>query len=132
MLYPEATITHLLRTFSDHCPVLIDLMGNRISSTNKPFLFYNMWLLHPQFPKVVEEASYGDRPLLSAISKFTTKVKKWNHEVFGNLFARKRRVLAQLGGIQKALSCNPSEYLIRLEKCLLEEHALIRLQEEEF
>ena len=73
---------------------------------------------------------YGDRPLLFAISEFTIRVKKWNQEVFGNLFARKRRVLARLGGVQKALSYNPSESLIRLEKCLLEEHALIRLQEE--
>ena len=91
-----------------------------------------MWLLHPQFPKVVEEAWYGDRPLLSAISEFTIKVKKWNQEVFGNLFARKKRVLAHLGGVQKALSYNPSESLIRLEKCLLEDHALIGLLEEEF
>ena len=44
----------------------------------------------------------------------------------------KKKVLARLGGVQKAISYNPSESLIRLEKCLLEEHALIRLQEEEF
>ena len=61
---------------------------------------------------MVEEAWYRDRPLLSAISEFTTKVKKWNHEVFGNLTTWKRRVLARLGGVQKALSCNPSESLI--------------------
>ena len=36
MLYPEATVTRLPRTFFDHCPILIDLMGNKISSANKP------------------------------------------------------------------------------------------------
>ena len=35
---------------------------------------------------------------------FTTRVKEWNYEVFGNLFARKKRVLARLNGVQKALA----------------------------
>ena len=126
MLYPEATITHLPRTFLDHCPVLIEVIGSRTNVVN------TIWLLHPQFPKVVEDAWSGDRSLLAAISEFTTRVKKWNYEVFGNLFARKRRVLARLGGVQKALACNPCESLLRLEKCLIEEHVGIMLQEEEF
>lgn len=91
-----------------------------------------MWLLHPQFPKVVKEAWARDRPLPSAISDFTTRVKKWNYEVFGNLFARKRRVLARLNGGQKSLACNLSESLLRLENLLIEEHAMIKLQEEKF
>ena len=119
MLYPEATVTHLPRTFSDHCPVLIDLLGIKPESTNRPFRFHTMWPLHPQFPKVVEEAWAGERPLTSAISDFTVKVKKWNFEVFGNLFTRKRRVLARLGGVQKAIACHPSEDLLRLEKALI-------------
>ncbi|XP_075665588.1 uncharacterized protein LOC142635287 [Castanea sativa] len=132
MLYPEATVAHLPRTFSNLCPVLIELMGSRTCVANKPFRFHTMWLLHPQFPKVVEEAWARDRPLPSVISEFTTRMKKWNYEVFGNLFARKRRVLARLNGVQKALACNPSYSLLRLENLLIEEHAMIRLQEEEF
>ena len=132
MLYPEATVTHLPRTFSDHCPVLIDLLGSKSESNNRPFRFHTMWLLHPQFPKVVEEAWAGERTLLPAISDFTVKVKKWNIAVFGNLFNRKRRVLARLGGAQKAIACHPSDDLLRLEKTLIEEHASIMLQEEEF
>ena len=65
---------------------------------------------------MVEKAWPGDRSLPLAISDFTTKVKKWNFEVFRNLFARKRRVLARLGGVQEAIACNPSEALLRLEK----------------
>ncbi|KAL4611139.1 hypothetical protein ACB092_08G102500, partial [Castanea dentata] len=91
-----------------------------------------MWLLHPQFSKVVEEAWVRDKSLPLAIFYFTTRVKKWNFDVFGNLFARKKKVLARLDGVQKAIACNPSEGLLRLEKILIEEHALIMLQEEEF
>ena len=63
MLYLEANVTHLPRTFSDHCLVIIELMGSRTCVTNKPFRFHTMWLLHPQFPKVVEDLS----PWLSLI-----------------------------------------------------------------
>ena len=76
MLYPEATVTHLPRTFLDHCPVLIEVIGSRTNVVNKPFYFHTMWLLHPQFPKVVEDAWSGDRSLMAAISEFTTRVKK--------------------------------------------------------
>ena len=120
MLYCEATVTHLSRTFSDHCPVLIELLGSRTNATNKPFRFHTMWLLHPRFPKVVEEAWSGNRSFPLAIFDFTTKVKKWNSEIFGNIFARKRKVLVRFGGVQKAIACHPSEGLLKLEKALIE------------
>ena len=43
--------------------------------------------------------------------------------MFGNLFARKRRVLARIDGAQKALAISPNEFLIRLEKQLIEEYS---------
>lgn len=91
-----------------------------------------MWMMHPNFPKVVEDAWSKENPLPRAVSDFTTKVRKWNNEVFGNLFTRKMRVLARLGGVQKALANNPSDFQIGLEKQLTEEYAMIMLQEEEF
>ena len=67
-----------------------------------------------------------------AIKHFTEKAKKWNLEVFGNVFARKRRVLARLYGAQKALSNGPNPFLIQLERDLMREYASIMQQEEEF
>ena len=52
--------------------------------------------------------------------------------MFGNLFARKRRTLARLNGAQKALAENPNDFLLDLEKKLIEEYSLILLQEEEY
>ena len=51
--------------------------------------------------------------------------------MFGNLFTRKRRVLAKLNGAQKALAENPNGFLIDLENKLIEEFSLIMLQEKE-
>ena len=132
ILYPEATVTHLPRTFSDHHPVLIELWKPNINGLERPFHFQTMWLLHPDFHRIVRETWPVGIPLKVATADFTRKVRKWNYEVFGNLFARKKRVLAILNGAQKALANNPFESLMRLEDQLIEEYSSILLQEEEF
>ena len=132
LLFSEATVTHLPRTFSDHHPVLVELCNSRTNHGSKPFRFQTMWLLHPEFHKVVQDAWSVGVSLNGAISGFTNKARKWNAEVFGNLFARKRRVLARLNGTQKALADNPSDSLLQLERKLTEDYSLILLQEEEF
>ncbi|KAL0017636.1 hypothetical protein SO802_004705 [Lithocarpus litseifolius] len=132
VLYPEAVVTHLPRIYSDHHPVLIKLCKPNPDRANRPFRFQSMWLLHPDFSRVVKEAWPEGRPLHLATEDFTRKKKKWNFEVFGNLFNRKRRVLARLSGTQNALANNPSESLIRLEKDLIDEYSSILLHEEEY
>lgn len=99
---------------------------------NKPFRFQSMWLMHLEFPGVVKESWDREPSLNNAISVFTRKAKDWNVNVFGNLFAKKRRVLARLNGAQKALAINPSDFLIQVEKNLIEEYNLIMLQEEKY
>ena len=53
-------------------------------------------------------------------------------EVFGNLFAKKKRVLARLNGVQKAFANNPCDFLMDLENQLVSKYSLILMQEEEF
>lgn len=132
VLYPEVVVTHLPRIYSNHHPVLIELWKPGSDRANRPFRFQSMWLLHPNFQRVVKDAWSNESSLHLATVEFTKKVKKWNMEIFGNLFTRKRRVLARLSGTQRALANKPSESLIRLEKLLIDEHSSILLQEEEF
>ncbi|XP_065627415.1 uncharacterized protein LOC136066659 [Quercus suber] len=88
--------------------------------------------MHQNFPRIVKEAWLENNPLRVVISNFTVKARKWNCEVFGYIFAKKRRVLARLNGAQKALADRLSDFLVCLEKQLLDEYALILLQEEEY
>ena len=92
VLFPEALVTHLPRTFSDHCLVLIELSRASANQQNKPFHFQTMWLLHHDFPRVVQQAWSKDRALQEATLEFVIRVRKWNCEVFGNLFARKEDI----------------------------------------
>ena len=73
-----------------------------------------MWLFHQDFSRVVQQA-WTDRGLQDAIMEFVNRAKKGNVDVFGNLFAKKKRLLARLHGAQKALANNPNEFLLELE-----------------
>ncbi|KAK7836759.1 putative ribonuclease h protein [Quercus suber] len=132
LLFPEASVTHLSRVFSDHCPVLLELSRPPPTDQNRPFRFQIMWIHHPEFPNIVKEAWELEANLNVAIKKFTESANHWNRSVFGNLFTRKRRVLARLYGVQKALAIGPSQFLVRLEKELAEEYLIIMQQEEEY
>ena len=54
--FPEANVTHLARVNSDHCPLLLKLCPNLVSSANRPFRFQPMWLSHNDFPAIVRES----------------------------------------------------------------------------
>lgn len=130
LLFLEASVTHLPRINSDHCPILLKLSDSFNSRLDRPFHFEKMWLSHPRFCRVVEDAQ--DCSPNQAISSFKTLAFNWNKEVFGNLFAKKRKILARIDGLQKALAVRPSTFLISLEKELSLEYTTILNQEEEF
>ena len=110
----------------------MELCKPSANNFNKSFRFQTMWLLHPDFYRVVQQAWSGNRALNRAVADFVDRVRKWNVEVFGNIFAKKRRVLARLNGTQKAIAENPTDFLLNLENQLLSEYSLILMQEEEF
>lgn len=47
--------------------------------------------------------------------KFQTNVLHWNKQTFGNLFARKRKLLATINGIQQSIHYPTSNFLQNLE-----------------
>ncbi|XP_075634949.1 uncharacterized protein LOC142607348 [Castanea sativa] len=110
-LFPKASVQHLERAHSDHCPVLLWLNRSQDVKFPRPFSLL---------------ANVADPPGLPEDSRI------WNKNIFGNLFHRKKRVLARLGGIQAALSVNPNTVLVDLERDLRAEFNEIAKLEEEF
>lgn len=68
---------------------------------------------------------------MDAISKFTDEATRWNIMHFGNVFNRKKNILARLNGKQRALATRPSSFLINLENELLKDLEVVLNQEEE-
>ncbi|XP_023878931.2 uncharacterized protein LOC111991384 [Quercus suber] len=131
-LFLEASVQHLERAHSNHCPVLLCLNRSQDVNFPRPFRFQLTWLTHLDFPRVVREARASLTRLPVAVSTFVDKARIWNKNVFGNLFHRKKRVFARLGGIQTAMSINPNNFLVNLERELRAEYHEISKLEEEF
>ncbi|KAL0006038.1 hypothetical protein SO802_013599 [Lithocarpus litseifolius] len=129
VLYPHAKVTHLPRCHSDHCPVLMEAFPIQTVKLTRPFRFQSFWLSDLSFPKIVTNAWSHNRRLGDSIDSFTRDVTSWNKNSFGNIHAKKRRVIARLYGVQRSLSARPSASLIELENNLHRELEIILDQE---
>ena len=97
---------------------------------NRPFRFLASWLTNDHFNNFVKQtwdsqASYSD-----AASNFVKEVQVWDQEVFGNIFQRKRILMARINGIQAALEKYRSRGLMHLEARLRKELEMVMGQEE--
>lgn len=51
-----------------------------------------MWLSHPDFSRIVNEAWHDNEECLTdAITSFSSLAMVWNKEVFGNIFEKKKK-----------------------------------------
>lgn len=96
--FPEATVTHLPRVSSDHAPILIRLMGDGSKRSRSAFKFQADWLTSEHLSEIVRHTWRADQAIQENIPRMTETLDKWNMEVFGNVFHRKKFVLARLGG----------------------------------
>ena len=116
MKFADNSVLHLPKVASDHRPVLVRFEGadNR-HQVNRPFRFLAAWLTHEHFNTFVKQACNFTVQYSIAAPRFIQAVQGWNRDVFGNIFQRKCRLLAQINGIQAALEQYNSRGLIRLE-----------------
>ena len=112
VMYPNARVTHLPRCHSDHCPVLMEALPISTIKLNRPFRFQEFWLSDISFPTIVSKAWNGNTELEESIDYFSKDATAWNKNHFGNIHQKKGRILARIYGAQKALSNNPSSFLI--------------------
>uniref|UniRef100_A0A2N9EFE1 Reverse transcriptase domain-containing protein n=1 Tax=Fagus sylvatica TaxID=28930 RepID=A0A2N9EFE1_FAGSY len=92
-----------------------------------------IWFNDPSFLSLVHESwTKFPQNVPLAIHDFTNRVTIWNKQVFGNIFHRKKRLLARLNGIQKSLSIRPCPALSNLETDLTLQHQNILHLEGEY
>ena len=134
--FPESTIHHLQRLSSDHNPILLNTKTEIHMPRNykKPFKFETMWLSEPGFDDLIKHNWPIDQ------SEFHVKLKNisflmnsWAKQNHGNVFKRKKNLIARIQGIQRAIDHDPRKaYLIDLENKLKEDLDVILDQEEQF
>ena len=131
LLHPKARVIHLTRCYSDHSPVMLEVLLRIITWRNRPFKFQTYWLTDPTFPRIVTQAWGQAHSLADALENFTKDAITWNKMQFGNIFARKKNIMARLNGIQRAVSFRPFSFLQNLENELPKELNMVLNQEEE-
>ncbi|CAL9017992.1 unnamed protein product [Prunus brigantina] len=119
---------------SDHCPLLISLQSSHLPCANvKPFIFQAMWLMHSTFRSfVVDKWANYFRNILQKTQDLSKALANWNKDVFGCLFRNKKKLLARIGSIRKALCRRHSPFLVDLEKELACDYQALLDQEELF
>ncbi|GAA0159947.1 hypothetical protein LIER_16614 [Lithospermum erythrorhizon] len=89
--YSSLNIRHLAKTGSDHFPLLVEFQMTQ-GAPRGSFRFQNTWLKNDSLFDVVEKSwsvpVFGDPffVLITKLGALTLCLKKWNREVFGNVF----------------------------------------------
>ncbi|KAJ4828259.1 hypothetical protein Tsubulata_012067 [Turnera subulata] len=128
--FPEASVTHLPYSCSDHRPIVIQNGVSPPPRATRPFRFQAAWLTNPGFGDLVKKEWDANINVVQAVENFIPKLQWWNKTVFGNIHRRKKRILARLAGIQKYLERMPSKFLSNLELELRMELDSVLVQEE--
>ena len=84
----------------------------------QPFVFQRFWLFDTSFPGLISSSWQVDSSLAEAVENFAKKATTWNRTHFRNVFAKRRRILARLNGVQRAITTSPTSFLLQLESNL--------------
>ncbi|XP_019178132.1 PREDICTED: uncharacterized protein LOC109173349 [Ipomoea nil] len=116
--FPSALVEHLPIVESDHSPLLINMCPSTSVRRQKPFRFIMAWGTHPNFQDVVRQSWDKDIHLALNLRNVAEALTRWNKNVFGNIFYRKKKILARLSGVQRSLTFQIRSDLLKLEKKL--------------
>jgi hypothetical protein len=128
--FQEGFAKVLPRVQSDHHPIIVIHDGETNAGTNRPFRFEAAWATHENFRQLLQENWIRGRDFVDLLSNLTNNLKVWNKEVFGNIFKRKKELLARLNGIQNSPNYGYSNFLENLENELQHQLTTTLYQEE--
>ncbi|XP_075665271.1 uncharacterized protein LOC142634916 [Castanea sativa] len=100
--------------------------------------FHNLpWVTAGDFNEpLVDGDKFGGRlrqpkKLMEKIDIFAKQATLWSKDHFGNIFHTKKRIIAHLDGVQRAMASDPSSSLVNLENHLIKELDIVLEQEKE-
>jgi ribonuclease HI len=108
VLYPQAKITHICSTRSDHLPLLLDC-ENLVPQNRPPgtFRYEHMWERETSLPTIIEEAWNNSPPcaslneLMEKITNTSGHLKEWSTENFGMVTKQIKNRRAKLSKLWK-------------------------------
>lgn len=129
--FPEGTIYHLPPFKSDHRPLLVQFKAERAcNKRRRPFRFLAAWLTHDDFQRFMKCNWHKNMPWNHQMHRFKQDLEKWNKEIFGNIFARKKSLLRQLESINAQMVFNNNPHLVEQQYNIWKEYEEVLGQEE--
>lgn len=129
--FPEAFVEVLYRLHSDHHPLLLRFGGLPLARGSRPFRFEAAWIDHDDYADLVTRAWHSsNHNTVAALNKVRENSIIFNHDVFGNIFQKKKHIENRLRGIHRYLERVDSLRHSLLEKQLQQELNHILFQEE--
>lgn len=99
--------------------MLVQFKSHRkVNKRRRPFRFLAAWLTHKDFPNLMASAWPINSYRGSQVKLFQASISTWNQKVFGNIFARKRKLIWGLEELDHKLLANPSPRLENEQKNL--------------
>lgn len=97
----------------------------------KSFHFQAAWISHPDYTDLVKNTWLHSHGTVNRkLDKIQAESITFNERVFGNIFRRKRQLVARIKGVHRQLDNYPCSSLITLERDLQEQHNRVLQQEE--
>ncbi|XP_028124491.1 uncharacterized protein LOC114321519 [Camellia sinensis] len=109
---------------ADHSPLVVFTQGmHTLTPSKRPFRFEAALMTHLGLIDIIK-STWADmhNNLLEATVAFTIRVKEWKKEVYGNIFKRKRYLLARIERTQRNLAVRFTYNLHLLEKDLIKQY----------
>ncbi|GMI67469.1 hypothetical protein HRI_000416200 [Hibiscus trionum] len=116
--FPNSLVMHLDRIGSDHRPLLLCTEQIVPVLDDRPFRFLSAWQDFDDFIPLLQNSWSANLSLNENIKNLKGNLSQWHSRRFGDLGKRKKRIIARLRGIDRALGVRHSASLYELEKSL--------------
>lgn len=107
---PGCSVRNLHWLKLDHRPLFISLQSSQYRG-DRPFQCLASWMYHKDFGSSVKSNWLPGRSVLEKLEGFKEVVTTRNKQVYGNIFEKKRKLIAELKKIQKVLEFQTTQSL---------------------
>lgn len=96
----------------------------------RPFRFEAAWLTHDSFKDLLRNSWNHEISTPQALKRLSEKLKRWNRDVFGNVYKCKDELLEKVKQVQDQLDVAQTTALLERERELIKELDVVLEQEE--
>lgn len=119
--FSDRGIMHLPKLKSDHAPLLMAFDNrrnmNRRRRRRRPFRFEAIWLTHPSFNQLSQDNWKAEMTNVPThLKELQGILRKWNHDVFGNIFTQKKALIKKLKNVDRRLQHIWNDHLLNIQK----------------